>query len=238
MEDQNRTPSNVTILTRFRGPPNSGNGGYTCGLLASALGGCVEVTLRQPPPLEVPMRIEAHNDGVSLLHNETIIAIAKPEAVEINSPPPPSFEDAASCTSKFAGFKAHAFPSCFVCGPERDTGDGLCIFPAKPSPDAPAAAIWTPDPSLCDETGLVVPEIIWAALDCPGYFGIAEQGETAMLGRMTTSIKQRPRQDEQCMVLGWAIERDGRKLHAGTALLGPKQDLYAISKQTWIKLAS
>ena len=41
----------MIIAPRFCGPQDSGNGGYTAGLLAKQLGGSVEVTLRQPPPL-------------------------------------------------------------------------------------------------------------------------------------------------------------------------------------------
>jgi hypothetical protein len=42
----------ITIARRFRGPPNSGNGGYVCGMLARYITGAAEVTLRAPPPLE------------------------------------------------------------------------------------------------------------------------------------------------------------------------------------------
>ena len=227
----------VTIGPRFCGPPTSGNGGYSCGLLGHALGGCVEVTLLKPPPLEVVLRIEHDDEGAQLLHDETEIAKARPAELDLAIPSAPSFEEAVTLSSKFAGFEAHAFPTCFVCGPERDQGDGLCIFPGRASPEAPVAAAWTPDASLCDDEGLVLPEIVWSALDCPGYFAIAEVGETAVLGRMTASINKRPRGGEPCVVLGWAIGRDGRKLHAGTALFGPGHALYASAKQTWIKLS-
>ena len=33
--------SKIVVAEQFRGPPNSGNGGYVCGLMASALGGPV-----------------------------------------------------------------------------------------------------------------------------------------------------------------------------------------------------
>ena len=36
----------MTIPRRFRGPPNSGNGGYVCGMLARQIAGAAEVTLR------------------------------------------------------------------------------------------------------------------------------------------------------------------------------------------------
>ena len=42
----------IRIDRRFCGPPNSGNGGYVCGLLAAHIDGGAEITLRVPPPLE------------------------------------------------------------------------------------------------------------------------------------------------------------------------------------------
>jgi len=44
----------VTIDRRFRGPSDSGNGGYVCGVVAALVGGPAEVTLRSPPPLDRP----------------------------------------------------------------------------------------------------------------------------------------------------------------------------------------
>ena len=45
----------ITIDRRYRGPPTSANGGYVCGLVANAIGGSGEVTLRAPPPLDQPL---------------------------------------------------------------------------------------------------------------------------------------------------------------------------------------
>ena len=52
---KHRLPVVPTIDPRFNGPPGSGNGGYTCGLVAGLLGGPAEVTLRLPPPLGTPL---------------------------------------------------------------------------------------------------------------------------------------------------------------------------------------
>ena len=43
--------TSVVIEKRFCGPPNSGNGGYVCGLLAAHIEADAEVTLLAPPPL-------------------------------------------------------------------------------------------------------------------------------------------------------------------------------------------
>jgi hypothetical protein len=51
----------VVIGARFNGPARSANGGYTAGSLAErvpeAEHRAVEVTLRRPPPLEVPLTV-------------------------------------------------------------------------------------------------------------------------------------------------------------------------------------
>ena len=41
----------VIIDPRFRGPPESANGGYVCGIVAGLIGETAEVTLRRPPPI-------------------------------------------------------------------------------------------------------------------------------------------------------------------------------------------
>jgi len=48
----------IRITTRFIGPPDSGNGGYTCGLVSQALGVPAEVTLRRPIPIERDLTIQ------------------------------------------------------------------------------------------------------------------------------------------------------------------------------------
>ena len=47
----------TTIQRRFCGPPNSGNAGYVCGMLARHITGAAEVTLRAPPPLETELDV-------------------------------------------------------------------------------------------------------------------------------------------------------------------------------------
>ena len=54
----------MTIPRRFRGPPNSGNGGYVCGMLARQIAGAAEVTLRAPPPLETELDLVEVGTGV------------------------------------------------------------------------------------------------------------------------------------------------------------------------------
>jgi hypothetical protein len=55
--------STVTIPSRFNGPPASGNGGYSCGLVAAALEGPAAVSLRRPVPLDQALELLHEDDG-------------------------------------------------------------------------------------------------------------------------------------------------------------------------------
>ena len=48
----------ITIHHRFQGPPNIGQGGYVCGIVADLIGPCAKVTLRSPAPLGLPLTVK------------------------------------------------------------------------------------------------------------------------------------------------------------------------------------
>lgn len=227
----------VVIAARFCGPPDSGNGGYSAGTLAQHLPGAVEVTLRKPPPLERELAIVECSDHIELAHQGELIAEARSTKLDLAHPEPPSFEVAAEQSLHYIGHSKHHFPTCFVCGPARAVGDGLRIFPGASTVGESVAAPWTPDSSLIGAGGAVRPEIMWAALDCVGYFGVARPDyPVALLGRITAELTGEVHAGERCVVIGWSIGRDGRKLHAGTAIFGDDGRLRAKARQTWISI--
>ena len=74
----------ITIGRRFCGPPNSGNGGYVCGMLARHIAGPAEVALRAPTPLDRPLDAVSKDDGVwQLRDGETVIATGRPASIEL-----------------------------------------------------------------------------------------------------------------------------------------------------------
>lgn len=233
--------STLTVGYRFHGPADSANGGYICGLLAGYLDGPATVTLRRPPPLATPMTVDPDGaGGVQLRHGSTLIAEA---AVARDAlPPVPGTVSMAEARAAEAGaryFRDPVFPACFVCGPHRRPGDGLRIFPGHVTGRALWTAPWTPDASTGDRTGYVRPEIVWAALDCPSGIAAAEATDigrdTAMLlGRMTARVVVLPAVGDECRLVAWPIGRAGRKLTAGSALLGPGGDLLAQAQTVWI----
>jgi hypothetical protein len=131
----------------------------------------------------------------------------------------------------------HPFPRCFVCGPARAAGDGLRIAPAPvPGADGVVAAPWTPPADLADRHGHVDPAILWAALDCPGYFACVGAGplRPLLLGRMTATLEAPVRAGEPCVIVAWALSHAGRRHEAATTLLDAKGRLLARSSQVWI----
>jgi hypothetical protein len=213
----------VVIDPRFNGPSGSGNGGYTCGVVAGLLDtSAAEVTLRLPPPLGRPLRW----DGARLWDGEALVAEGERAELELDVPDPPSFSEAELATPRFAGFVEHAYPTCFVCGPRREPGDGLRIFAAPV--DGLVAAPWIPRE--------VRPEYVWASLDCPGAYALEWEGRSEMLmGRLHGRIDRLPDQGERCVAVGWPLGRDGRKGYAGTALFSAAGELLACARATWIE---
>lgn len=229
----------MIIERRFRGPPESGNGGYSCGVLGVQMPGPAEVTLRIPPPLDTELRLLRQGERARLYAGETLVAEAEPATVDLEVPPPVDFEEAVKASRGYPWFEGHPFPTCFVCGPERAPGDGLRLLPGAVEGREVAAAPWVPDPSVADAQGVVRPEIVWAALDCPSWFGMHcfhPFTGMALLGRLAARIDSRPRAGERCVVAGWFRGREGRKIHTGAALFGEGGVLRAIGKSTWVTL--
>ena len=237
---RNNAKKQVTIQRRFCGPPDSGNGGYVCGLVAGYLAGETEVTLRRPPPLETPLDVRVvEGDRVHLLDRIDLVAEGRLCPVESKVPFRPSFEQARLAAEMYAGFRHHFYPTCFVCGPARAPKDGLRIF-AGTLPDSEAVASpWIPHRSLVDETGRVKNEFIWAALDCPGYFAVNKGRHRYMLlGRMAAAVYRRPRAADRCVVAAWHLHSEGRKHFAASALLSENGHLLGCARATWIEVVA
>jgi hypothetical protein len=214
----------LVIARRFRGPDDSGNGGYTCGVVAAAVGGGeVEVTLRSPPPLETPLAVG--RDG-RVWAGDLLVAETRPSPVDLEPPTPVTWDDAVAAQSPDPG---SPFPHCFVCGHAREPGDGLRVF-AGPARDGLVAAPWVPDAST------VGPEFVWAALDCPGAYATGVPGRgTVVLGRLAARVDRVPGAGERCVAVGWPLGSDGRKHGAGTALFTAGGELLGLGRALWIE---
>lgn len=228
----------LVIRHRFCGPPNSGNGGYVCGLLARHLTGPVTARLKAPPPLNTMLRREWTDDSARLFHDSAVIGEARSSVLQLEAPHCPTLAEAERAAADFPGFTRHVFPRCFVCGPERAAGDGLRIFPGLLHGRGLSAAPWVPDPSLADEHGNVATEFLWAALDCPSGFAVlpVPDGLAIVLGELCASITGSLSVGQPAVVSAWPLAHEGRRRTAGTALHTANGRLVALARAVWIEV--
>ena len=228
----------IVIGNRFRGPPKSGNGGYVCGVLAGATGSALTVRLLQPPPLDqlLEIREDPEKSQIFLMNGEEAVASGRPGICTLEVPEPPPYSEALAAACGYEGFREHAYPGCFVCGTERARGDGMRIFASAVAGRDLYAAAWLPDASLAGADGKVLPEFMWAALDCPGFFATGLAARGPLLGEFTASIDRRVRASAACVVIGWSMGHEGRKHYTGTAVFDGGGELCARATATWIEL--
>lgn len=233
-------PETLTIPRRCNGPPDSANGGYTCGLVAERIGHAAAVSLRVPPPLERPLRVEAGGGAVRLLDGETVVAEGSPgdPGLEPPQPPAPSASEGASDAGLERWARGHPFPTCVTCGPERRPGDGLRIFPGELDDSRAFTAPWTPDPALAGPDGAVPIPWLWAALDCPSSapVTVGQDLPPCVLASLTARTEGVVEAGAAHVVVAWLLGREGRKHHSGSALFTATGELRGIARALWIEL--
>lgn len=214
-------PESVVIPGRFNGPLEHGNGGYSAGVVANLLGGAADVSVRRPVPLDRSLEVSRDGDGaVRVLDGEALVmeGRAMPE-LEIEVPPPVTPMEARSATRRYRGRPEGMFSRCFVCGPARE--DAFGVFAGAVEGRQVVASPWTPPEWTADDKGDVRAEFVWAVLDCPTYFALYMDGPLplSVLGRVAGRIDAPVRAGEEHVVVAWPIGLDGRKHHAGSAVL-------------------
>ncbi len=237
----------ILIDRRFCGPPDSGHGGYSCGVVAAHVEGPAVVTLRRPPPLGTPLAVVPVDDGlVQVFDGDELVAEGErhDEDLGIKVPDPVGVADAATAGSAswlHEHPEEHPFPTCFVCGPERAPGDGLRLIVGSVAGRDVAADAWTPAADLADTDGVVRPEFVWAVLDCSGGVGSflvdPLEGNPFVLGRFAVKVAGPVRAGVPHAVVGWREGVDGRKLTAGSAIFAADGRPLALGRATWIQLA-
>ena len=234
----------VNIARRFRGPPNSANGGYACGRLAAFIDGCAEVTLQRPPPLEKDLVVTREADNtVAMYDGSDRIASARLAELAVTQERAPALDEASAASTRTFNAAMHKLPMCFVCGPDRMPGDGLRIFCGPLDPDdvdwhGMVAAPWVPEPDTAGEDGTVRAEFVWAALDCPTAYAAGSPAgfPIILLGRQTVRVLRLPKAGEACVITAQLAGHEGRKYLATASLFGADGDAIAACKATWIEV--
>jgi hypothetical protein len=226
----------IIIDGRHNGPPGTGNGGWSAGLISTRLdpGGLdpggkagAEVTLHKPPPLEIPLSVVESGGGIEVVGPDgEVIAVAHRREADIPAVPGVPAEQAREASTRYPGHGHHHFPTCYGCGPQRP--DGLRIFPGLVGEGRTAAIFEVPDE--------INTPMVWAALDCPGGWTVISSDHPWVLGRIAALIDGLPKPGDECVVVGQVIERSGRRALVRTSLYDPAAALLARAEATWIRI--
>ena len=194
----------MVIPGHWNGPPGSANGGYTCGAVAALLEApSAEVSLRAPPPLDTELAVE-REDGLGAPPRRLDARGRGTTPPRRPAPEPPRRVtlDEAEAASR-AGLELwaanHPFPTCVVCGPERD--DGIGRLPrALDDYGILGAARWD----------VAEARSRWAALDCPSSAPIAQlrRGQPVVLARLQAALGG-CRCGESSSPLSWPLRERG-----------------------------
>lgn len=226
----------ISVPSRFNGPEQSGNGGYSCGLFASLLDGQAEVSLRSPVPMDTELEAERAGEAVRILDGTTVIAEAHPAPpVDAAVPAVVGVEEARRASRRYRAPEEGLFAHCFVCG--RARGDSFEVFAGEVEDDSMVATTWSPPEWTAGESGEVRPELVWAALDCPTYFAVHIGAEMTMsfLARQSVTVHAPIQPGTEHVVVSWPIELDGRKRSAGAALLSAAGEVLASGRALLIE---
>jgi hypothetical protein len=230
-------PELVRIPRRFNGPLKSANGGYSAGVVAGFVDGVAEVSLRAPVPLDKSLDIVRDGGGsVRMLDGDTLVAQGVPAPdLDVAAPAPVSLDDAREATTRYRGLADGVFSRCFVCGRARD--DAFEVFAGAVEGRELVASPWTPPAWTADAEGNVLPEFVWAVLDCPTYFAtyMGEDLAPGVLARLAARIDASVPAGVEHVVTSWPLEVDGRKRHAAAAVLSTDGETLAVARALLIE---
>jgi hypothetical protein len=230
--------SAVTVKGRFCGSPNTASGGYIAGLLGRLVDGPARVSLEQPVPVDHGLGIERLADGgLALRDGAVTFARASAATLQLEPPAAVTYADAEWASERYLGFTEHATPGCFVCGPAREWGDGLAIYPGPIPGRRLVAAPWAPDPTLFDKHGMVRPEFVWAALDCPTGFALLEAfgRRKLVLSQLTASLIHPLPVGARWIVMGWPFAAEGHTLLGASAIFSESGELHALASAVLVR---
>ncbi|MDX3659661.1 hypothetical protein PV646_20360 [Streptomyces sp. ID05-26A] len=226
----------VRIPARYNGPPDTANGGYACGSFAGLTGEHdqpVAVVLLVAPPLDRVLELRPGRQRSHVWDGDRLIATTSAAAQDFPAVEPVPFETAVDAATRYRGRLGHPFPTCFVCGVDREPQDGFPLAPGDvPAVPGLVACPWTPPAASCDQ-----PELVWSVLDCPGGWTVDPVREPMVLTRMVAITRRKPRALTPHVVVGRLWRRQGRTATVGTALYDDRGELVAKAMATWTAVA-
>ncbi|MFB7466779.1 hotdog fold domain-containing protein [Streptomyces sp. NPDC056224] len=230
----------ITVPDHLCGYPGVAFGGYVAGVLAGrATAKTVRVDFRRPVPTGEPVRLtETASGGAELTSGELLLAAATPAGLDTDVPDAPSWTVASAAADAYRAAPPDGSADCFGCGLDRTPATGLRLHCGLVPGGAMVATAWTPAAGLGGPDGLLPPELVWGALDCPGNAaGRLLGGRPA--GAVTASLSARlvrPVPVGSGLVsYSWMLGSEGRKYRVGTALATAEGDLCAFAEALWVE---
>ncbi|MEU8434091.1 hypothetical protein AB0F18_14420 [Streptomyces sp. NPDC029216] len=245
----------ITVPETLHGYPGVAFGGYVAGVLAARVpgggvgagsgagGGAVRVDFRRPVPTMTAVRVGAGADGTgaAVLDADGVLlaaatAVAAPGG---EVPEAPSWAEASKAADAYRAAPPDGQVDCFGCGLGRSPAMGLRLHCGVVEGRDLVAAAWTPDPALLDPEGLLPPELMWAALDCPGNAAGRLLGEGGPAGAVTAALTGRLLRVVPgaggLVSYAWLLGVEGRKCAVGTALATADGELCAVGEALWVR---
>jgi hypothetical protein len=231
-------PMTVVLDPRNNGPRRSSNGGFAAGTFAQQVGGTAWVRLMAPPPLGTPLTVDFNVDGATFSAGPKVIATARRATPFVLEPPVfPSMEAVQAASRNYSGRRTrNVLSNCIVCGPDR--ADGMHVLPGPlsiPGQDLLVAPFVPHEQEAVD--GVVRPEAVWGALDCPSYpAALLRRRKIAFLGELTAHRRREIEVGEQLVVVGWTIDEGTRSHRTATAIIDADDEVVASAHATWVEL--
>ncbi|MFF4426748.1 hypothetical protein ACFY04_39425 [Streptomyces sp. NPDC001549] len=231
----------ITVPERLHGYPGVAFGGYVAGVLAArAAAKDVRVDFRRPVPTGAPVRLAAIADGgCELTDGELLLAVATPVgAPGTHWPEAPSWDRAVAAAEAFRADPPDGQPDCFGCGLDRTPATGLRLHCGTVPGRELVAAAWTPAPGLGGADGLLPPELVWGALDCPGNAAgrlLDGRGAGAVTAALGARLLRPVPVGEGLVSYAWMLSSSGRKYTVGTALATAGGELCAVAEALWVE---
>ncbi|MFC9298977.1 hypothetical protein ACFTWH_32055 [Streptomyces sp. NPDC057011] len=231
----------ITVPERLHGYPGVAFGGYVAGVLAArSAAQSVRVDFRRPVPTGSAVRIAATPDGgCALSDGELLLAAAVPAAFAGEAPAAPSWAQAEAAAAAYRAAPPDGQTDCFGCGLDRTPATGLRLH-CGPVPDGRGlvATAWTPGAELAGADGLLPPELVWGALDCPGNAAgrfLDGRKAGAVTAALTARLLRPVPVGEGLVSYSWLLSASGRKYGVGTALATAGGELCAVGEALWVE---
>ncbi|WP_420122230.1 hypothetical protein [Nakamurella sp.] len=232
----------LVLDPRENGPRGYANGGFACGGLARFVRSApVEVTLRAPVPVGVPLAVKARlGGGAELLlrqvRGQEVLAEAVPVDPFLAEPPYRPTPDEARAAWAAHPFRGLDLPlsDCVVCGAERLDGLRICFGPVPDHPELMASPFVVPE-AFCGDRGELRIPAVWGALDCPSYPAEAVRRDRfALLGRLAADLRRPVLAGEELVAVGWTESVGNRSMRTASALLAG-DEIVASARAVWVE---